>query len=99
VLERAGASLVRDAIDLRIVDEVRRGAFTFGEGGMIDSQSQVGGWVELRSLPAPQDSDGDGMPDEWEVRRGLNPHQKDDALYTLDSSYTNLEVYLNGLVR
>jgi pectate lyase len=98
VLEKVGASFVRDAIDTRIIDEVRRAAFTFGDKGMIDSQEQVGGWAELKSLPAPKDSDNDGMPDEWEIKRGLDPNKKDDALYTLDKNYTNLEVYLNGLV-
>ncbi len=98
VLKRVGASHVRDAIDMRVVDEVRRGAFTYGDKGMVDSQSQVGGWSQLKSLPAPKDSDSDGMPDEWELQHGLNPQKKDNALYSLDKSYTNLEVYLNGLV-
>ena len=70
VLEHAGASLPkRDAVDLRIIDEVRNGYATF-EGpsyekhykvadkskkcGIIDSQNDVGGWPELKSTPAPQ---------------------------------------------
>ncbi len=99
VLQHAGASLLRDAVDKRVVDEVRRGAFTFGENGMIDSQAQVGGWPGLKSLPAPKDSDNDGMPDEWEKEHGLNPNKKDDALYSFDKNYTNLEVYLNELAK
>ena len=50
-----------------------------------------------KSAPAPADSDGDGMPDEWEVssssiRRTLPtaPQDKDE------DGYTNLEEYLNG---
>ncbi|TGX50446.1 hypothetical protein E5A73_18770 [Sphingomonas gei] len=32
-------------------------------GAQIDSQRDVGGWPDLKSLPAPRDSDDDGMPD------------------------------------
>lgn len=48
------------------------------------------------------DTDGDGMPDEWEKANGLNPNDPEDAaLFTLDTErgwYSNLEVYLNSLV-
>ena len=99
VLQQAGASRSRDAIDQRIVDEVYQGTFTYGDKGIIDSQSDVGGWVNLSSFPAPQDSDSDGIPDDWEVARGLNKNDKKDGnLYTLNSDYTNLEVYLNNLI-
>src|SRR5438445_9503988 len=69
VLAVAGASLpARDAVDQRIVEQVRKGT-----GKIIDSQNEVGGWPELKSAPPPLDSDHDGMPDEWELRHGLNP--------------------------
>ena len=48
------------------------------------------------------DTDGDGMPDEWETANGLNPNDASDAnAITLDNGkgwYTNLEVYMNALV-
>ena len=45
------------------------------------------------------DTDGDGMPDEWEKAHGLNPNDTSDGNgYNLSPSYTNLEMYLNGLV-
>ena len=48
---------------------------------------------------AAKDTDGDGIPDEWETANGLNPKSKaDGAKYTLSKTYTNLEVYLNSLV-
>lgn len=100
VLAAAGASLVRDAIDRRVVEEVRMGKPQFGRHGIIDSQKDVGGWPDLRSLPAPPDADRDGMPDAWEKMHGLNPH--DPADRNLDRNgdgYTNLEEYLNELVR
>ncbi|MDR2361920.1 MAG: pectate lyase [Prevotellaceae bacterium] len=99
VLQHAGASLVRDAIDRRIVDEVRNDTFTYGDKGMIDSQTQVGGWPELASAPAPPDSDNDGMPDDWEDARGLDKNNPaDGAACTLSAVYTNVEVYINGLI-
>ncbi len=94
VLERAGASLVRDAVDIRVVAGVKDGT-----NKLINSQSQVGGWPELKSKPAPADKDGDGMPDKWEVANKLNPTDaKDRNNFTLSKDYTNLEVYLNSLV-
>jgi pectate lyase len=93
VLSDVGASLPRrDSVDARIVDEVRQ-----HRGSIIDSQQQVGGWPELKSAPAPKDSDGDGMPDEWERRYGLNPSAPSDANLDKDhDGYTNIEEYLNS---
>jgi hypothetical protein len=100
VLQQSGASHVRDAIDKRIVDEVYNGTFTYGDKGMIDSQEQVGGWLTLASQPVPVDSDNDGIPDEWESANGLNKMDASDSnAYTISSSYTNLEIYLNSLVK
>jgi len=113
VLESVGASLPkRDSIDARIVDETRNGYATY-EGdtyekkvsvpdkskkcGIIDSQTDVGGWPQLKSLPALLDSDGDGMPDEWEKGSGLDPHEASDTSKDGDNDgYTNIEEYLNG---
>lgn len=104
VLELAGASYLRDVVDLRIVRETKEGVFTYNGSngsslGIIDSQGDVGGWPLLNSLPARVDSDGDGMPDAWEIANGLNPNSAADGnTTTLDGRYTNVEVYLNSLV-
>lgn len=104
VLKYAGASLRRDKHDERIVKEVRNGNYTYegshgSSNGMIDQPKDVGGWGEYKQTEAPVDTDGDGMPDEWEKKNGLNPNDPSDgAVYILDASYTNLEVYINGLV-
>ncbi len=99
VLKNAGANKVRDAMDARVTDEVRKGTAAYGKNGLIDSQKDTEGLPELKSLPAPVDTDGDGMPDEWEKARQLNPDDAaDGAAYPLDGAYTNLEIYLNSLV-
>lgn len=105
VLDFVGASLVRDTIDKRIIHDVRTGTATFMTGGngsvngIIDTQTAVGGWPELKSNPAPVDSDGDGMPDVWEDANGLKKNDPSDAqLTTVDGKYPNVEVYLNSLV-
>jgi hypothetical protein len=105
VLAGAGCSLARDAVDRRIVEEIRTGTARFGATykgggkGIIDSPRDVGGWPELRSLPPPVDTDHDGMPDAWERAHGLNPHDPaDGARPAGPEGYTHLEVYLNSLV-
>ena len=106
VLAHAGASLHRDALDDIIVRDVREGKATFtGKDcppGIINSQEDVilgkSHWPELKSAPAPKDSDGDGMPDEWERQHGLNPNDATDGNQTATDGYTNLEHYLNGII-
>lgn len=93
VLAYAGAVLPRrDAVDQRIISDVRNGT-----GKIIDSQADVGGWPELKSAPSPPDSDGDGMPDQWEQQRGLNPSDPTDGTKIAEGGYSNLELYLNEL--
>ncbi|MGQ1889179.1 pectate lyase family protein [Thermophagus sp. OGC60D27] len=106
VLAKAGASISRDTVDARIVHDVKTGTATFMTGGngsingIIDTQSHVGGWPELKSVPPPTDSDRDGIPDEWELANGLDPMLISDGWeYDLSENYTNLEVYLNELVQ
>jgi pectin methylesterase-like acyl-CoA thioesterase/pectate lyase len=93
VLATAGSSLARDAVDARVADEVRNEL-----GSHINSQSQVGGFPQLESAPAPADTDRDGMPDAWESERGLNPADASDGRATNASGYTNLETYLSDIV-
>lgn len=105
VLAKAGCSLVRDVVDTRIVNEVREGKYTYNgsngsKNGLIDTQSDVGGWPELKATDKPQDTDYDCIPDAWETQFGLNPNDPNDArAITLVTGFTNLEVYLRHLVR
>ncbi|WP_320019111.1 pectate lyase [Labilibaculum manganireducens] len=99
VLQNAGASYQRDSVDSRIVAETRERTSHFGKGGIINSQSEVGGWPDIGYVKAPIDSDMDGLPDKWEIDKGLNPKDKTDSLLkNLDINYTNLEIYLNSLL-
>lgn len=93
VLAGAGATRPRrDAVDLRILADVRNRT-----GRIINSQSDVGGWPELKSTAAPADSDRDGMPDAWEESRGLDPRDPADGARPAPDGYTHLEHYLNEL--
>lgn len=97
VIKSAGASKVRDAVDLRLIRQIKENRVTEGNG-IIDSQDEVGGWPELKTEAAPKDSDEDGMPDDWEMANNLDPNKANDAAYDLHKGYTNLEMYLNELV-
>ena len=103
VLNLAGASLKRDEVDARIVSETRNGTATYkgsktGFAGIIDSQSDVGGWPTLVQTTVPADTDGDGMPDAWEIANGLNPNVANANGKDLSAVYDNIEVYFNSLV-
>lgn len=104
VLSYAGASHARDAYDEIVVTDVRKGTASFTSTGIIDNQDQVKysdgttGWPELKGLEAPVDTDGDGIPDEWEKANGLNPQSAADGNYVGDNGYTMLETYLAELV-
>lgn len=104
VLKYGGANLVRDAVDLRIIDDVKNKTYKF-EGtngstkGIIDSQGDVGGWPVLNSTTPPLDTDGDGMPDAWETEKKLDPKVKNANGKDLSSAYDNIEVYLNDIVK
>lgn len=100
VLRWAGASLARDVVDARIAGEVKRGTATYsgsktGRPGIIDSQTDVGGWPEYKQTIAPSDGDKDGIPDGW-----LEAHYPGKTATEMhESGYTYLEIYLNSLVQ
>lgn len=105
VMAKAGCSFHRDTIDVRIAEEVRNGSATCkgsngSTGGLIDTQVDAGGWPMLRTEEPQKDTDRDGIPDAWEEAHGLNPKSNADGkIETLVSGYSNLEVYLNDIVK
>lgn len=110
VLAYGGASLYRDEIDARYMEEAKTGTALYKGSitlspGIIDKVSDVKGYTEANfgtaTRPADFDTDKDGIPDAWELANGLNPNDGSDALtYSLDGKgyYTNVEVYANSLV-
>ena len=103
VLESAGASLTRDAIDRRIRDLVvnRTGVPIDSQEIYRDAKGTLAGIDDLRTVYRATgfDSDHDGMPDTFEAEHQLDPHNPADGNRTNLSKdgYTNLEVYLDGL--
>ena len=97
ILEYAGASLSRDLIDRRIVAAVDTYIPSKGKG-LITSPQDVGGYPQYHTTKPRVDSDGDGLPDDWEYKYNLNPYDAGDGRMATKSGYTNLEIYLNSLV-
>ena len=94
VLAYGGASLYRDAVDARYMDEAENGTTHYigsatktGDGktithrkGIIDFVKDQGTYtLASTSRPAGWDSDRDGIPDEWEIANGLNPNDASDG--------------------
>ncbi len=94
VLNNVGARMpIVDAVDERIINETRNYS-----GDFVDSPRDRGGYPSQYQDNAPNDKDDDGMPDKWEISKGLDPDSANDASeYTLSPFYTNLEIYLNEL--
>ncbi|MBK8142212.1 MAG: pectate lyase [Chitinophagaceae bacterium] len=105
VIQFAGASFRRDTLDQRIINDVksRTGKFIDVQGGYPHGTAYeltVNAWPVLQTVPAPTDTDKDGMPDEWEKKNGLNPGDASDATQNkLHPYYNNIEVYINSLIK
>lgn len=112
VCQYVGASKRRDAVDTRVAYDAQTGTATVASGsrgsqwGIIDSQTDVGGWPAYSATEEEKaqmkDSDGDGIPDYWEDFFGLDSTDAaDGSARTLDPQglYTNLEIYLHYLVK
>ncbi len=112
VLAYAGASLHRDWVDELVVNDTRDGLASYtgptvGIPGMIDSQDDLkpedagddwSAWPDLVSEPAPTDTDGDGIPDDWEDANGLDKNDASDGAIIGEDGYSNLENYMNSIV-
>jgi hypothetical protein len=92
VLSTAGASVPRDAVDARIVAGVRDRS-----GRIIDSPEAVGGVGQIDAGVPWVDSDGDGLPDDWEAAHGSDPADPTDGATDPDGDgHTLLEDWLNA---
>lgn len=101
VLNKVG-TINRDSVERRIMREVKNGLAIFkasqGKAGIIDKSNNVEGYLPYPEVTAPADNDRDGMADEWETAKGLNPADPEDRNKVTLSGYTALEVYLNSLM-
>jgi pectate lyase len=92
VLKEAGC-FPRDTVSRRTVNEVRAGT---GYWGRHDSGDLLAGLVPV---DPPADSDRDGLPDSWELARGLDPRDSTDNVRVLASGYMAIEEYANALAQ
>lgn len=101
VVAKAG-TINRDSVERRIIREVKTGTSIFkatqGKWGIIDHSYNAEGYLEYPAAAAPIDNDRDGMADEWELSKGLNPNDANDRNWITAEGYTALEVYLNSLM-
>lgn len=95
VLKSVGNSLHRDTVDTALIDQVK----SYGtKGAQISDEKEFGGVGEIANGAALKDSDGDGIPDEWEMKNGLDPNDASDGMKVASNGYSSLENYVNSLV-
>ena len=97
IVEDAGATpLNRDPVDTRLIEELT----SWGTRGFVVTRINYPEWPTLTGGEAPTDTDRDGIPDSWEETHGLNSNNPSDGpMIDEESGYSNLERYLNWLVR
>lgn len=100
IIDNVGPVLpARDEVDQYLIDEL----MSFGKEGTkngISGESQLPhkGTGTLSGGVKPLDTDGDGIPDEWEIANGLNPNDWSDAPLLAANGYSNIENYANSIV-
>ncbi|MFK7861172.1 MAG: hypothetical protein AB8B64_20310 [Granulosicoccus sp.] len=94
----------RDSVDKRIVKELaeRRGFMPNciePDEAVSDNRCRlnVGGWPTMEAGEVRMDTDGDGLPDDWESANGLSPEKADSQDDVDGDGYTNLEAWIFGL--
>ncbi len=103
----------RTPIDKQVMEEAKNGTGSLsGTSSYESANSTVKATIDKNKIQCstvyeypPQyltkeiiDSDNDGMPDEWELERGLNPNSASDMNGDYCGlGYTNIEYYLNDL--
>ena len=94
----AAGCFPRDRTTIRTIDEVATGR---GKWGRNAPAAPDDAWFleGLERGEALADSDGDGIPDEWEDAHGLNKLDSRDANRSMASGYTAIEEYVNERAR
>lgn len=95
LIKEVGASLpVRDEVDQYCIDELTSYGTLGSTGGIITEKSLPHkGTGKLYGGFKPTDTDGDGIPDDWEIANGLDPNDKTDAAKIAANGYANIENY------
>jgi autotransporter-associated beta strand protein len=99
VIQHVGPSITRDVVDTRLAAEVA----SYGlMGGIIQRESDLypnygtnPGYLNPRARM--NDTDNDGISDNWETAKGLNPANGTDWKNLNGAGYTRLEEYINEL--
>lgn len=100
-------------VDERLIHETITGTgkiIAWADDPFNDDPNEGVEWRELLALradpvtgaapfnrPAGWDTDGDGIPDDWEIEHGLNPYVADNNGDFDNSGYSNLEKYLHDI--
>ena len=87
---------IGDAVDNRLISEVTSGT------GQIVTITTPGSYDPYPTLttaqrPANWDTDGDGIPDAWDILHGLNPNNPQTAMPLRLTDTPILEYYLNSI--
>ncbi|GAB3650626.1 pectate lyase [Echinicola sediminis] len=97
VVDRVGASLHRDEVDKFLIKDL----LSLGKSGKTihdEMELPMKGPGRVEGGKAQKDTDGDGMPDRYERKNGLDPRNAADGNRIDKDGYTELENYLNALV-
>lgn len=97
VMAEAGSSLKRDQVDQRLINDLN----SWGKKGQIvKTEAEAGGQPFVKPVFTKlKDTDGDGIPDHWENKNGLNPKDPKDGNKIQKDGYSSLERYHHSLLK
>jgi len=97
-LARRAGAFPRDPMDRRLMNSVQLNRIEPTRSDINPASDSLQKAYSGAAPTPPVDRDNDGMPDDWERTKGLNPARADHNGFNLASrGYTNLEVYLAEL--
>jgi hypothetical protein len=97
LLNTAGA-WPRDPMDTRLLQPIAQDTISSAPPNVNPANDALLPAYTGAAPAAPADTDNDGMPDTWEVAKGLNPNVPNTNATDLSGiGYTDLEVYLHEL--